>query len=96
MPIIDVWMQHPTQRFLSQPFFDSLKKWTSQTGLSEIPLELTVAAMEKADIATGLIAAWHGPQGELISNVEVAGFINQHPHRLAGLASANLYQPMNA
>jgi len=25
--IVDVWMQHPTRRFLEQPFFDSLRRW---------------------------------------------------------------------
>ena len=27
---IDVWMQHPTQRFLRQPAFESLRRWTGQ------------------------------------------------------------------
>jgi predicted TIM-barrel fold metal-dependent hydrolase len=30
MQIIDVWMQHPTRRFLEQPFFESLLRWTQE------------------------------------------------------------------
>lgn len=26
--IIDVWMQHPTARFINHPIFDSLRSWT--------------------------------------------------------------------
>ena len=26
--IVDAWMQHPTARFLRQPFLDSLRRWT--------------------------------------------------------------------
>jgi len=39
--IVDVWAQHPTNRFLAEPFFDSLKRWTGQD-FQEVPLELTV------------------------------------------------------
>lgn len=92
--IIDVWMQHPTKRFLEQPFFESLRRWRGQD-FEEIPLAMTVGAMDQAGVDVGLIAAWHGPQGVLISNDEVASFIEEHPKRLLGLASADLSQPMN-
>jgi len=95
--IIDVWMQHPTLRFINQPMFDSLRRWTG-TGIvtEEIPLEFTVAAMDAAGVGLGLISAWHGPQGALISNDEVAGFIARYPDRFAGLAAVDLYRPMEA
>lgn len=97
--VIDVWMQHPTQRFLQQPFFASLWRWTgvnAASGVPDIPLEATLAGMDHAGISTGLIAAWHGPQGDLISNDEVADIVSQHPGRFAGLASVDLNQPMQA
>ncbi len=95
-PIVDVWMQHPTQRFLAQPFLDSLRRWTGQLEPTDIPLDFTVAAMDAGNVSIGLIAAWHGPQGALISNDEVAQCVRQHPARFRGLASANLYRPMDA
>ena len=96
MKIIDVWMQHPTPRFLSQPMFESLRRWAKQDKIPEVPLAATVASMRQADVAKGLIAAWYGPQGALISNDEVAGFVAEHPNQLAGLASVDLTQPMKA
>lgn len=60
--IIDVWMQHPTLRFINQPMFDSLRRWTGADILTEeIPLEFTIDAMDKAGVGKGLICAWWGP-----------------------------------
>ena len=37
---IDVWMQHPTQRFLNQEAFESLRRWTGQQiPEDEIPID---------------------------------------------------------
>ena len=35
--IIDVWMQHPTRRFLEMPAFASLRRWARQEGLRFAP-----------------------------------------------------------
>ncbi len=94
--IIDVWMQHPTQRFLEQPFFDSLRRWARQDSIPDIPLSATIESMDEADVALGLVAAWWGPQGALIDNDEVASFVSQHPSRLVGVASVDLLRPMDA
>jgi predicted TIM-barrel fold metal-dependent hydrolase len=97
MPIIDVWMQHPTKRFLAQPFLDSLRRWTRQAmPEDEVPLELTLASMDQAGVDLGLIAAWWGPNGALIDNDEVAACVRAHPRRLRGLASVDLFRPMAA
>jgi predicted TIM-barrel fold metal-dependent hydrolase len=94
---IDVWMQHPTLRFAKHEIFESLRRWTGQeVPTQELPIEVTLAAMDAAGITFGLIAAWHGPEGALISNDEVAAFIAAHPARLAGLASVDLRKPMLA
>ena len=37
-----------------------------------------------------------GPQGPLLSNDEVAGFVRRHPDRLVGVASVDLHRPMEA
>lgn len=92
---IDVWMQHPTRRFLEQPFLDSLRRWVGADQLVEIPLAFTLGAMEAAGVEIGLAAAWCGPTGVLISNDEVAGWVKESGGRLAGVATANLYRPMD-
>ena len=96
--IIDVWMQHPTMRFINQPMFDSLRRWTGgvEKVTEEIPVEFTIAAMDQGGVRKGLICAWWGPQGALISNDEVAAIIEKYPDRFIGIASANLYRPMEA
>src|SRR5215217_4644096 len=90
-------MQHPTQRFLRQPAFESLRRWTGQQiPDEEIPIQMTLAAMDAAGISFGLLSAWHGPQGPLITNDEVAGWVGEHSDRFAGIAAVNLAKPMEA
>ncbi len=94
--IIDVWMQHPTLRFISQPMFDSLRRWVGAERLTEeIPIEVTISAMDEAGVRRGLICAWWGPQGSLISNDEVAAVVAKHPDRFVAIASVDLYRPMD-
>jgi len=95
--VIDVWMQHPTLRFINLPIFESLRRWTGMETLKkEIPIDITIAAMDQGGVDKGLICAWWGPQGAHITNDEVAGFIQKFPDRLVGVASADLYRPMAA
>src|SRR2546427_11376142 len=95
--VVDVWMQHPSKTFLAHPVFDSLRRW-SHGGLPdvEIPLEATIRAMDEAGVRLGLICAWWGPEGPLISNDEVATCVRLHPDRLLGVASVDLHRPMEA
>ena len=101
--VIDVWMQHPTTRFIQHDMFDSLRRWTRaqptegmQATDQELPLALTIAAMDAAGVERGLIAAWYGPEGPMITNDEVAAFVAQYPDRLIGVASADLRRPVAA
>ena len=49
---IDVWMQHPTKRFLAHDMFDSLRRWTGDAIPEEPPpIDVTVAAMDAAGVA---------------------------------------------
>lgn len=95
--IIDAWIQHPSLRFARDEMFASLLRWTGQTLPSEeIPIELTLAALDAASVSRALLSAWHGPQGALIPNDEVAAHVAAHPTRLVGLASVDLHRPMQA
>jgi predicted TIM-barrel fold metal-dependent hydrolase len=92
---VDVWMQHPTDRFLGHAMFDSLRRWTGTAIPEHAPgIEVTVAAMDAAGVDFGLLSAWHAPEGVLIANDEVAGWVAAHPGRLAGLAAVDLDDPM--
>jgi predicted TIM-barrel fold metal-dependent hydrolase len=93
MTVIDVWMQHPTRRLLEQEMFESLRRWTGQLPEGEVPLDRTLAAMDEAGVERGLICAWYGPDGPLISNDQVAGWVRAHPDRLVGVASADIRHP---
>ena len=94
---IDVWMQHPTVRFLQHDMLESLRRWTGmEAPAEEPPIDLTLAAMDAADVEFGLLSAWHAPEGDLVSNEEVAGWVAAHPSRFAGLAAVDLAKPMAA
>jgi uncharacterized protein len=70
---VDVWMQHPTLRFLRHEMFESLRRWTGQElPAEELSIDLTIAAMDAAGISFGLLSAWHAPDGPLIADDEVA------------------------
>jgi uncharacterized protein len=43
-----------------------------------------------------LLSAWHGPDGVLISNEDVADKVGQAPDRFKGLATVDLRNPMQA
>jgi predicted TIM-barrel fold metal-dependent hydrolase len=96
--IIDIWMQHPTLRFLQQDMFASLWRWTGQEVPDQPPpIEATVASMDQAGVTFGLLSAWVAPhQPPLIGNDEVAGWAGQYPNRFAGLAAVDLNRPMDA
>lgn len=95
--IVDVWMQHLTPRFLALPYFASLRRWLGEDRLTrEMPLSATLRAMDEGGVRLGLLAAWWGPQGPLISNDEVAAFVREYPQQLVGIASVDLTRPMDA
>ncbi len=92
---IDAWLQHPTPGFVGHPMFASLRRWMGiQVVPDAIPVELTLGAMDAAGIERGLLSAWWGPQGPLISNDDVAGWVRGAPDRFSGVASVDLRRPM--
>ena len=95
--MIDVWMQHPTLRFFRHDMLASLRRWTGlEVPDEELDIGLTLAAMDRGGVSYGLLSAWHGPEGELIGNEEVAGWVEAHPDRFAGVAAVDLRRPMAA
>ncbi len=96
--IIDAWMQHPTLRMVGSPIFASLRRWLGEElPTEEIPIDLTIAAMDVAGVSKATLSAWSSPRyGEMISNAEVAGWVAEHPDRFVGLASADLDRPMES
>lgn len=94
--IVDAWMQHPTPRFMAQPLLESLKRWTRNDYAGDWPLQATLEAMDQGGVDLGLISAWVGPMGELVSNNEVAAWVRAAPARLAGIGSVDIRQPLAA
>jgi uncharacterized protein len=94
---IDAWMQHPTLRFMQHDMLASLRRWTGGAmPTEELPIATTIAAMDAGGVGFGLLSAWHGPEGALVTNDEVAGWVAEHPDRLAGVAAVDLRRPMDA
>ena len=99
MDIIDAWAQHPTARHVTDPIFDSLRRWTkgeNEAMVSEIPVSATLAAMDEGGVTKALISAWYAPRNVMISNDEVASFVEEAPDRLVGVGSVDLSKPMEA
>ncbi|MDF1662116.1 MAG: amidohydrolase family protein [Planctomycetota bacterium] len=95
--IIDAWIQHPTPKFVAHEMFASLRRWMGATEIpKEIPLELTISALDYAKVDKAVLCAWYGPEGPLLSNDTVAEALARYPDRFLGLASVNLYKPMEA
>lgn len=96
-PVVDAWMQHPSPGFLAHPMFAAaLHRWRGGELPQSLPLDLTVAAMDAAGVARGLLSAWWAPEGPLITNDEVAAHVKAHPDRFVGVASVDLRRPMDA
>ena len=94
--IIDAWMQPPARVFESHPMFESLRRWTRGGIAARLTPEAAIQAMDEAGVSIGIASAWWGPQGPLIPNDEVASFVSAYPNRLVGVASVDLYRPMEA
>ncbi|MEG9861939.1 MAG: amidohydrolase family protein [Parvularculales bacterium] len=95
--IIDAWGQHPTLRHSQDVIFDSLRRWTRESPLTEeLPVSETVGMMDKAGVDRMLISAWVAPRNVMISNEEVAQFVGEFPDRLVGVGSVDISKPMEA
>lgn len=95
---IDAWIQHPTARLVGAPMFESLRRWMGIEEIPEgpIPVDMTLAMLDMAGIDRALTCAWSSPTGMLISNDEVAGFVEAAKGRLMGVGTVDLTRPMHA
>lgn len=97
LAVIDAWMQHPGRRLIEDEMFASLRRWRPGPFSETAPaLEVTVEAMDAAGVGRGMLCAWHGPAGVLISNEDVAAACSAYPDRFVGVASVDLARPMVA
>ncbi|WP_343264853.1 amidohydrolase family protein [Kordiimonas laminariae] len=97
MMIIDAWAQHPTLRHSQDPVFESLRRWNkTETPTEELPLAITVGAMDAVGVSMSLISAWYAPRNIMISNDEVAAFVSKYPDRFVGVGSVDISKPMEA
>jgi predicted TIM-barrel fold metal-dependent hydrolase len=99
MPRIDAWMQHPTGDFLGHEMFATLRRWMGLDDNNlpkDLPIELTLAAMDAAGIDMGVLTAWSSPDGMLLPNEVVAAHTRAHPDRFIGLAAVDLRRPHKA
>ena len=95
--IIDAWAQHPTLRFVEDPVFDSLRRWTKNGIPTEaLPPVVTIAAMNEANVSQALVSAWVAPGKIMISNQEVRDAVGEYPERLLGVGSVDISRPMQA
>jgi len=94
-PIVDVWAQQPTDRFMQAPWLDTLLRWTGMERRTPTVAD-TLAAMDEAGVETALLAGWTGPAGVLIGNDDVAAAVAAAPGRFRGVATVDLTQPMAA
>lgn len=96
-PIIDAWMQIMTPKMATQPWMETLLRWTGQAREALLPdVGATLAAMDAGGVETGLISAWTGPEGALISNDETAANAKASNGRLKPVMSVDLNDPMEA
>lgn len=93
--IVDAWAQVTNERFLSQPWLETLFRWTGTPRLAATA-EMTIAAMDRDGVDVSLLSAWCGPAGWIVDNDEVAAAVAASPERLRGVASVDLRSPMAA
>lgn len=97
MTVIDVWAQITTERMAQSAWLEPLMRWSGRSGeLLSTNVEQTIQAMDAAGVDIALLSAWHGPEGSLISNEEVAEQIDVAPDRFRGLATVPLDNPMES
>ena len=94
---VDAWMIHPSRRLLKEEMFAPLRAWLGE-GAPDVDLaaSATVDALDQAGFELGVVTAWCGPGGALVTNDDVARVVEASGGRLVGVASVDLYRPLVA
>jgi hypothetical protein len=98
-PVIDAWAQPSVG---NDPFLiPKIKRLFEQSGTAhllgkEITPAETVALMDEAGVSKVMLCAWHRPGAWIISNDQIAEFIQAYPDRFVGVASVDLENPVAA
>jgi predicted TIM-barrel fold metal-dependent hydrolase len=82
MGAADAWAQITTDRFVEQPWLTTLFRWTREESPKATSASVTIKAMNDGGVDVALISAWHGPNGSLVSNDDVADAVKAFPDRL--------------
>lgn len=97
---IDVWMQHPTKRFLTDSVFTSLHRWNRMDPTlfenAEHPVYntgMSLASMDAGSVDLALACAWYSPDGPMISNEDVRRLCETN-ERFFGVASGDIRDPV--
>ncbi|MGE8498846.1 MAG: amidohydrolase family protein [Pseudomonas sp.] len=96
---IDAWAQPANGRARKLlPEVVRLFEKSGSAHLLDQPLSpaQTVAEMDKAGVATLMLAAWCRPEGWVFSNDEVAEYTRAFPERFVGVATVDLSKPVAA
>jgi predicted TIM-barrel fold metal-dependent hydrolase len=95
---IDVWAQPaPDGAFAGPEFARLIRQSRAEDRVAAArSAEGVIGAMDTAGVETALLSAWHLPGRAMISNEQVAAFIEQHPDRFVGVASVDLKDPVAA
>src|SRR5262245_38568808 len=92
VPAIDAWAQPaPAGAFTSSMFAPLIERArASERVAMAVSAERIVAAMDDAGIARVMLCAWRLPDHWMISNDQIAEFVDRFPDRLVGVASLSL------
>lgn len=99
LPIIDAWAQPVlADSFQKMP---EIRRLFEQSGTAHVLQQVLspdqlVELMDAAGIQTLMLSAWHGPEGWIITNDQIAQFVRRHPERIVGVAAVNLEKPVEA
>lgn len=77
--------------------FESVLRWMRLDTIPEaVPLELTLGALEAAQVEVAIATAWYAPWGAIISNDEVAAQVDASRGKLRAVLGVDLRRPMDA
>ncbi len=99
LPIIDVWAQPVfAESFQKLPEILRLFEQSGSVDLlnQDITPEQLIGIMDDAGIDKLMLSAWHRPEGWIITNDQVAEFVQHDPDRFIGVATVNLQKPVEA